>query len=128
MELVQIYECLCDRTRLRILNLLLKGPLCVCHLQEILQEPQVKLSRHLGYLRDRKVVERHRYQNWNIYALPKRKPEQLETNLKCLQDCSRTDPVFIEDRRKLASISVCCDLKTRLKEVEKMVLSTTAIK
>lgn len=38
MELVQIYECLCDRTRLRILHLLGRGPLCVCHFQEVLSK------------------------------------------------------------------------------------------
>ena len=39
MELVQIYECLCDATRLRLLNVLAQGPLCVCHFQEILDDP-----------------------------------------------------------------------------------------
>jgi len=40
MSLIQIYQCLCDQTRLRILNLLGEGPLCVCHFQEILGEPR----------------------------------------------------------------------------------------
>ena len=30
MELVKIYECLCDPTRLRLLNVLAQGPVCVC--------------------------------------------------------------------------------------------------
>ena len=46
MSLVQIYQCLCDETRLRILNLLHEGELCVCHIQDILGEPQVKISKH----------------------------------------------------------------------------------
>ena len=50
MELVPIYQCLCDRTRLRILNLLDSGPLCVCHFQTLLKEGQVKISKHLAYL------------------------------------------------------------------------------
>ena len=41
MNLVQMYRCLCDETRLRILHLLKQGPLCVCHFQDILQLPQV---------------------------------------------------------------------------------------
>jgi DNA-binding transcriptional ArsR family regulator len=53
MKLVSIYECLCDATRLRLLNLLLQGPLCVCHLQAVLGESQVKISKHLSYLRAR---------------------------------------------------------------------------
>ncbi len=51
MDLIQIYQCLCDPTRLRILHLLTQTPLCVCHFQEILGEPQVKVSKHLSYLR-----------------------------------------------------------------------------
>ena len=35
MDLIQIYQCFCDRTRLRILHLL-TPPLCVCHFQDIL--------------------------------------------------------------------------------------------
>ena len=57
MKLVQIYQCLCDETRLRLLNLLLQGPLCVCHFQRALDEPQVKISKHLSYLRTRGLVK-----------------------------------------------------------------------
>ena len=46
MNLVKIYLCLCDEARLRILNPLKEGGLCVCHFQEILGEPQVKISKH----------------------------------------------------------------------------------
>jgi DNA-binding transcriptional ArsR family regulator len=60
VDLVQIYQCFCDRTRLRILNLLCKTPLCVCHFQELLHEPQVKISKHLGYLKSRGLVEANR--------------------------------------------------------------------
>ena len=76
MDLVQIYQCFSDRTRLRIVQLLAKSPLCVCHLQTILGEPQVKVSKHLAYLREKGMVEAERDQNWMIYSLPsKRAPD-----------------------------------------------------
>ena len=76
MDLIKIYECLCDPTRLRLLNILGQGPLCVCHFQEILGEPQVKISKHLSYLRVRGLVQAERQGNWMIYELPaKRSPE-----------------------------------------------------
>ena len=56
MKLVQIYQCFCDPTRLRILHLLTQTPLCVCHFQDALREPQVKISKHLAYLRSRGLV------------------------------------------------------------------------
>src|SRR5260221_11495521 len=104
MELIQIYQCFCDPTRLRILHLLAKGPLCVCHFQSLLGETQVKISKHLAYLKDKGLVVAHRHQNWMIYCLPKKRPAELEKNLQCLQDCAQTDPVFKTDLRKLKTV------------------------
>lgn len=110
MELIQIYQCLCDPTRLRILQLLTQTPLCVCHFQEILAEPQVKISKHLAYLRERGMVVADREQNWMIYSLPKKRASELEANLKCLQDCVQSDPVFKRDLRALAKLrATCCN-------------------
>jgi ArsR family transcriptional regulator, arsenate/arsenite/antimonite-responsive transcriptional repressor len=110
MDLVQIHECFCDRTRLRILHLLTQRPLCVCHFQEILGEPQVKISKHLAYLKEREMVVAERQQNWRIYSLPPRRGAELEANLKCLQDCVQSDPVFKRDLKALAKLrSTTCD-------------------
>ena len=104
MDLVTIYECLCDRTRLRILNLLCQGPLCVCHVQEILGEPQVKISKHLGYLKRHGLVESERCANLVIYRLPSKRSPQLVANLACLQDCVTEEPVFRGDATRLAKL------------------------
>src|SRR6266480_7347567 len=112
MDLIEIYQCFCDRTRLRILHLLTRSPLCVCHFQDILDEPQVKVSKHLAYLRSRGMVRTKKDQNWIIYSLPERRSDQLEKNLKCLQDCVQTDPVFKRDLEKLAKLrQTCCEPK-----------------
>jgi ArsR family transcriptional regulator len=110
MELVHIYQCFSDYTRLRILQLLAKGPLCVCHLQTILGEPQVKVSKHLAYLRAKRLVNAQRDQNWMIYSLPRKRAPELEANLKCLQACARSDRVFARDRTKLSFLQKnCCE-------------------
>jgi ArsR family transcriptional regulator, arsenate/arsenite/antimonite-responsive transcriptional repressor len=110
MDLVEIYQCFCDRTRLRILHLLTKSPLCVCHFQDILNEPQVKISKHLAYLRRSGIVSTEREQNWIIYSLPSDRPTELDCNLKCLQDCVQTEPVFKRDLQKLAQLQKnCCE-------------------
>ena len=110
MDLIQIYECFCDRTRLRILNLLAQTPLCVCHFQEILNEPQVKISKHLAYLKDRAMVIAEREQNWMIYSLPRKRAAELEKNLRCLQDCVQSDPAFKRDLKALARLrSATCE-------------------
>ena len=120
MDLIQIYECFCDRTRLRILNLLTQTPLCVCHFQQILNEPQVKISKHLGYLREREMVAAERQQNWMIYSLPKKPAPELKANLKCLQDCVQSDIIFKRDLKALAKLrSGCCEPDGILATIER---------
>ena len=101
MELIRIYQCFCDRTRLRILHLLRQGPLCVCHFQEVLKEPQVKISKHLAYLRGHQLVESERCANWMIYRIPQHPSPLLAANLACLQDCTWEEPVFHQDLVRL---------------------------
>ncbi|MCH8476015.1 MAG: metalloregulator ArsR/SmtB family transcription factor [Opitutales bacterium] len=97
MQFLRVYQCLCDETRLRILNLLLEGPLCVCHLTEILEIPQPKVSRHLKGLRDGGALETERCCNWTICRLPKTPNALLEANLRCLQDLRTEEPQFKAD-------------------------------
>ncbi len=104
MNLVRIHECLCDLTRLRVVHLLLHGPLCVCHLQDILGEPQAKVSRHLAYLRGHAMVETERDGKWIIYRLPERRPPLLEANLACLQDFAAEEAIFRRDLQNLSKI------------------------
>ena len=106
-DLIRIYQCFCDRTRLRILHLLAKSPLCVCHFQQVLDEPQVKISKHLAYLRKRGMVVARRDRNWMIYSIPVKRSRELETNLRCLQDCVQSDAVFKRDLAKLAKLACC---------------------
>lgn len=105
VELVQIYECLCDATRLRLLHVLAQGPLCVCHFQAVLREPQVKISKHLAYLRERGLVECERRGNWVVYALPAKPPRELWANLACLQDCAQDNPAFRADLARLKKLA-----------------------
>jgi ArsR family transcriptional regulator, arsenate/arsenite/antimonite-responsive transcriptional repressor len=46
-----LFRALADRTRLRIVNLLARGSLCVCDIQRILEQPQSSVSRHLALLK-----------------------------------------------------------------------------
>ncbi len=108
-RLIEVYNCLCDETRLRIVHLLARSPLCVCHLQAILGLTQVAASKHLAYLRRRGLVESRRHEQWMIYSLPTERPRELDWQLRCLQDCLPTHPVFRNDLLKLDSRqSDCC--------------------
>ncbi len=104
MDLIDIYKCLCDRQRLRILNLLREGPLCVCHLMEILESDQVKTSKQLRYMKELGMVEAERQAQWMIYRLPEPTHPLLVENLKCLQDCAGEDLRFKADLKLRAKV------------------------
>jgi ArsR family transcriptional regulator len=100
MKVVQIYKCLCDELRLRILHLLQEGPLCVCHFVEILGCEQVKMSKQLRYMKELGMLESERQAQWIIYRLACPDHPLLRENLQCLQDCASTELPFRQDRRK----------------------------
>jgi len=117
---LNVYKCLCDATRLRILNLLNQGPLCVCHLQEVLGESQVKISKQLGFMKRHGLVRSSKHANWRIYCLPEQVNPLLSENLKCLQDLAVASEreQFQADIRMLKNIDTsaacatptsCCD-------------------
>ena len=62
MEL--LFKALADRTRLRLLNLMAAGEVCVCFFVEVLGASQPKISRHLAYLRRAGVVAARREGKW----------------------------------------------------------------
>lgn len=104
VKLLQVYDCLCDATRLRLIHLLAQRPLCVCHFEAVLQLPQAKISRHLAYLRRRGLVTAEQRGPWRIYSLTSPPPPALATNLACLQDALAEEPQLRRDRAKLARL------------------------
>jgi ArsR family transcriptional regulator len=69
VSLETVLKALGDRTRLRILGLLLQGEICVCDIHETLRIPQPKASRHLAALRKAGLVETRRQGLWVQYRL-----------------------------------------------------------
>jgi ArsR family transcriptional regulator len=55
-HLENYFKGLAEASRLRIVNLLLQGELCVCDIQRILNLTQPSASRHLNYLKHAGLV------------------------------------------------------------------------
>jgi ArsR family transcriptional regulator len=64
-----LFRALADRTRLRIVNLLARGSLCVCDIQRILDQPQSSVSRHLALLKSAGLISDRRDGMRTFYAL-----------------------------------------------------------
>ncbi len=103
-----IFRALSDRTRLRILNLLQDGELCVCHIVAALDVPQPTASRHLSYLRKAKLVVARKEGLWMHYRLSPAHSKSHEMLLDCLAQCFREDCVFANDNERLrARVGSC---------------------
>lgn len=69
MELIQILKALSDESRLRILNILRNGPLCVCEIEAILEISQSNASRHLSKLTNANLVNYYKEAKFIYYKL-----------------------------------------------------------
>ena len=107
-----LFKTLSEPTRLRILHLLSHGPLCVCHIHEILDLPQSKVSQQLGNLRKAALVATSRYHNWTLYSLPEKSEPVFAGALATLKSTAfSTDPIFKADLKRLRSTdtSAACE-------------------
>lgn len=65
-------KALADRSRMRILSLLLYGEdLCSCEIESMLALKQSNASRHLQRLRESGLVEHYKKAQWVHYRLPR---------------------------------------------------------
>jgi ArsR family transcriptional regulator len=109
-ELEKVLAALADRTRLRLLNLMRSGEICVCFFVDVLDEPQPKISRHLAVLRRVGLVSVRREAKWMHYSIAQPKHETARRvfgeTLKALRD----DP---DMQRDLAALTrACCSTRS----------------
>ena len=94
-----------DPTRLRILNVLAAGELCVCDVVEILALPQPTVSRHLGVLRREGLVEAAREWKWAHYRLATPGGRVHATLVGCVRSCF-AGIASLDDERARAAVRV----------------------
>jgi ArsR family transcriptional regulator len=88
-DLDALFKGVADPTRIRILNLLAAGELCVCDIVEILDLPQSTVSRHLGHLLRSELVEVSRGWKFAHYRLAAPSNPVHKTLLTCVRTCFR---------------------------------------
>jgi len=108
-----MFRAFSDRTRLRILNMLRGGELCVCDIVDVLGVRQPKASRHLAYLRRAKLVTARKQGLWSYYALTPAKTEFHKSLLNCLACCFGAVPELAKDAERLgySKCSSSCSTK-----------------
>lgn len=88
-DLDALFKAFADPTRLRVLNLLAAGELCVCDIVEILDLPQPTVSRHLAVLRDARLVEVTREWKFAHYRLAEPGAPVHRNLINCVRSCFR---------------------------------------
>ena len=106
-ESVELFKAVADPVRLRLLNLLAAGEVCVCHLHEALDLPQSTVSRHLAYLRTRGLVVGRKEGLWVHYRLAKPTGELHRKLMGCLGACSEEIEALTQDRQRLEGRTCC---------------------
>jgi ArsR family transcriptional regulator, arsenate/arsenite/antimonite-responsive transcriptional repressor len=101
-----IFQGLADRTRLRLLNLMRGQEVCVCYFIEILGLPQPTISRHLAYLRRRKLVSARREGKWMHYRISVPKDPTVRSLLSSKLQALSADKEMQRERSRLGR--ACC--------------------
>ncbi|MBZ5569436.1 MAG: metalloregulator ArsR/SmtB family transcription factor [Acidobacteriia bacterium] len=100
-DLERLFKGLADQTRLRILNLLLHGELCVCDIQYVLASPQPNISRHLIYLKHAGLVTDRREGARMYYQLAQPAKRLHRTLFVFLRHAFAACPELAQDSRRL---------------------------
>lgn len=106
-----MFRAFSERTRLRILHLLLDGEMCVGDLVAILETTQPRASQHLAYLRNAGLVTGRKSGLWNFYSLAKPNSPFHTKLLECLKYCFSEVPELQADDRRAAKLrreGRCC--------------------
>ncbi len=105
----KIFKALGEKNRLRIINMLMARPMCVCEITEILDLSQSTVSGHLRILKEAEIIEDTKEGLWVEYSLVKR--EDLNKSIfRLLRTMFEEDPALIGEKRsaRAADRQVLC--------------------
>ena len=112
IDLERLFKGLADKSRLRIINLLMHGELCGCDIQYVLRASQPNVSRHLTYLKHAGLVLDRRDGYRIFYRLADHKQGTKKVLFEFLQPILKAEESFHRDTEllKLAVRDGACTL------------------
>ena len=114
-NLIKIVKALSDENRLRILNLLQYGDLCVCELEILLEINQSNVSRHLNKLANVGILHYYKAAKYVYYNVNEEKTKEYPFIKQVLDSAYSELEHCQEDYKKLFSYKnkgyTCDDLK-----------------
>ena len=110
----RVFKALADPTRLRIVGLLQRDAVCVCHIHDSLKISQPKASRHLAYLRRAGVVSSEKRGLWVYYRLAPQPSKAVQAVLDAAIQSTAEMPVRAQDAKRLEREMACAPEAVRL--------------
>jgi len=107
------FSALADRTRLRLLNLMRDGEVCVCFFADTIGTNNPKISRHLAYLKRAGLVSGRREGKWMHYRITGPTDEKAAEVFAATMEMLKSEKQMQVDRERLAD--VCCVPNDRIK-------------
>ena len=95
-----LFKGFADPTRLRVLNVLAAGELCVCDIVELLALPQPTVSRHLAYQRRSGLVDATREWKFAHYRLAEPANAVHRNLINCVRSCFTGVPALDAERAR----------------------------
>lgn len=104
-QMASLFKACADQTRLRLLSLLAtEGEICVCHLVDVLETNQPKVSRHLAYLKRAGLVSDRKDSLWVYYRLSESLAAHAARLIECVNSCCADSPEIQQDVAKLREV------------------------
>jgi ArsR family transcriptional regulator len=107
-----LFRAFSDETRVRLLNLMRGGEVCVCDLVDTLRIPQPTASRHLATLRRAGLVAVRKDGLWSHYSLAPAGGKFHAKLLESLECCFDEVPELAADTTRMQKVRKargCCD-------------------
>lgn len=108
----QVFKAFADETRLRILHIMVHvDEICVNEIEQALDLPQSKVSRHLAHLKNAGLIEYRREGQWTFYKIADPKTCLESEMIGCARNCFSTVPLLQEDLKNLKGLEdgpKCC--------------------
>jgi len=119
-----LFRALGDRTRLRIVNLLARGSLCVCDIQRILEQPQSSVSRHLALLKSAGLIEDRRDGMRTFYGLTAWETPLARAILAAIRGHLAVEGDYLRDVEELTELRARGECHEEPKPVRRRVSTT----
>jgi len=100
-ELIKVFKALSDETRLRMLELLMDGELCVCEIMQALGISQSRASRNLGILKESGLLVDRRDGQWAHYSISEAGMKNYSRLFELVNNALNEDKTILRDKEGL---------------------------